>query len=741
MIDGQTLTSPQLVQVTGATIHNLHVDPLLKDLPLELTRVLAFYPRQTHLNESKLEHLRRLVAANRNGELESMVDGQPLRDSQLARLTGVNASNVRQDPIFAVLSTDLQAVRDGFRRLPGELQRPYARRLHAASQAGVASAMVNGSSLTMDETAAVVGCRITDLRTDPYFKPLPGELVPIRDSFTRLPGEDDLAFAKRLHTASKRGDRGTRVDGHALSLSQVSALSGEAEKLLRQDPFFIEVPPELEPVYSAHPRNDDELPLDYAKRLHRASQQDLPDARVDGKPLTYKQLSKLSGASVVSMRTDREFRPFPEELEPIQAAHGAVPGQSKIDHARQLYKASLDDLPDSRVNGQVLTIEQVMRLTGAKRSALTKDARFQQLLERASSAAPVTPAIKVEAPAPKPMEIFEEQLIDQSRTGFHRVLSQHCDLTAEEARWTSTLAKNAAYIVNHPMDPIPEMEAAFPLRDPRDPLHRVHPRYADATGQLSSNVRLVGKPAMAVGVRSMLQSMSRDTTDARVPKMDRARMSRLCDDLEVDVQAEMKRLIEGRMPDPPRTHARKLTKAELPAHEKEALGNRYGLFVPELPENQRPTLLNGRVLGVYLGALNEADDELDDYRASHPGSVSYEMEIVKPSGGKVTVSALGATNHMALANTALDPDSPTPAYDLPRINAIFIPFNLRLTDKDGHEHPRTVMTMVGLDNLYASSNPRREIRVDYEDAYLDQFQQPSTPQADVPDMESKIEPA
>jgi hypothetical protein len=53
--------------------------------------------------------------------------------------------------------------------------------------------------------------------------------------------------------------------------------------------------------------------------------------------------------------------------------------------------------------------------------------------------------------------------------------------------------------------------------------------------------------------------------------------------------------------------------------------------------------------------------------------------------------------------------------------------------------PQTIMALVGLDNLYASDNPKRQVRVDYGDKYLEQFAQAHDAAPESPDVYIKME--
>jgi hypothetical protein len=87
--------------------------------------------------------------------------------------------------------------------------------------------------------------------------------------------------------------------------------------------------------------------------------------------------------------------------------------------------------------------------------------------------------------------------------------------------------------------------------------------------------------------------------------------------------------------------------------------------------------------------------------------------------GVTNYSGAGAVNNTGFANTATRSDLKD--YDRDRINAVFLPFEIGLTDKDGKSRPKSVSVLVGLDNL----EPDRQILVNYGPRFLEQLQPPS----------------
>ncbi|MBW8843347.1 MAG: hypothetical protein JF607_00030, partial [Burkholderiales bacterium] len=333
-------------------------------------------------------------------------------------------------------------------------------------------------------------------------------------------------------------------------------------------------------------------------------------------------------------------------------------------------------------------------------------------------------------------EVLVERSLAQDRTAFFTEVSHHCDLTG---RTQVELSAQPALVLNHRMDPDARLDAVFPLRDPSRPLTHVHARYANADGSLSERVGCT-EVALDTGIYSYLRTLAAQR-DGRLPTLGPAQWTALVRSLERDMMSEIQRLIAGTPAQPPRCVPRRLSEQDLPETERAALTGHYGLFVDAALEGvQRPLLSNGKVLGVYMGALLETDEELEQYRQEHPSSVQYEMDIDQNRPEPAVVAALGAANSTAFANTALRFDGDRPCYDHERLNAIFLPFRAQMTDNAGEPHAQSFMALVALDNLYASSNPSREVRVDYGDAYLEQFKNPPPHERTAPTPRIKPEP-
>ncbi|WP_175984702.1 hypothetical protein, partial [Burkholderia stabilis] len=95
-IDGQPLGLTQLASLSGAQAADLRRDPQLVALPAELAPVRAAFPRQD--NEKAIQYARRLNLASQQNQPGARIDGQPLSLTQLASLSGAEASALRKDP-------------------------------------------------------------------------------------------------------------------------------------------------------------------------------------------------------------------------------------------------------------------------------------------------------------------------------------------------------------------------------------------------------------------------------------------------------------------------------------------------------------------------------------------------------------------------------------------------------------------------------------------------------------------
>jgi hypothetical protein len=347
-------------------------------------------------------------------------------------------------------------------------------------------------------------------------------------------------------------------------------------------------------------------------------------------------------------------------------------------------------------------------------------------------------------PIPRPPTYVETEL-DQARTEFHRLLGEVCDLTGDHEEWSAYLDLEDRVLVRHHMEPRPENDHKFPLRDPVNPLMRVHERYAGEDGKCHPNVGIRRNNAtnpkgvkLGSGLYSYLQEMAK--SDDRL-RLDPARLREVVERLEDDAATQLERLIREETTVEPRVKPRLLEESDVQPHERMLIGQ-YGLFVRRPPgPAEYPTLSNGRILGFYMGALVENRVELAQMRAAHPDYERYAIDARRIGKRRVMYSALGAANSVAFANTALLPDAGKPAFDRQRLNALFIEFEVALTDRENRPRRENVVALVALDNLFKGDEPEAQVLVDYGETFLAQFRQPEADHAEQPDVpEVKREP-
>ncbi|WP_455731727.1 hypothetical protein [Burkholderia stabilis] len=375
-IDGQPLSLPQLASLSGAKETTLRQDPQLVALSIELVSVRAAFPRQD--NEKAIQYARRLNLASQQNQPGARIDGQPLGLTQLASLSGAQASDLRRDPQRVALPLELASVRAAFPRQDNEKGVQYARRLNLASQQNQPGTRIDGQPLSLPQLASLSGAMEAHLRKDSQLVALPVELASVRAAFPRQEKEKNMSYARRLNLASQQSLPGARIDGQPLNLTQLASLSGATEAHLRKDPQLVALPVELAPVRAAFPRQDNEKNVPYARRLNLASQQNQPGARIDGQPLSVTQLASLSGAIEAYLRRDPQLVALPVELASVRAAFPRQDNEKGIQYARRLNLASQQNHPGARIDGQPLSLTQLASLSGAQASDLRKDPQLGQ---------------------------------------------------------------------------------------------------------------------------------------------------------------------------------------------------------------------------------------------------------------------------------------------------------------------------------------------------------------------------
>jgi len=242
----------------------------------------------------------------------------------LSRLSGAAKGDLRKDPAFGPpLTPNLTAVLARLPRHDGENNIAYARRLHQ-----------HDAGLSVTDLARLSGTPEGNLRQDPTFgPPLTPELAEILARVPRHGGENNIAYARRLH----QYDAG-------LSVNYLSRLSGASEGHIKREPTFRPpLPSQLARVLEDVPRRDTEANLAYARRLHQH------DAG-----LSVTDLSRLSGAREFHIREDRTFGPqLTPELAAILEQRPRGEHESNSAYALRLHEhdPALSDADLSRLSG------------------------------------------------------------------------------------------------------------------------------------------------------------------------------------------------------------------------------------------------------------------------------------------------------------------------------------------------------------------------------------------------------
>lgn len=381
-----------------------------------------------------------------------------------------------------------------------------------------------------------------------------------------------------------------------------------------------------------------------------------------------------------------------------------------------------------------------MRLVGSGRTAPAVLAEMQSSVMRSvirlkrSRPAPSEPApkrIKQEPAVTPRAPVLVQRDLDMARTAWLREIDC-CDLVGDTAQWSVTLNETDAVIVRHPMQPDPAKDDEFPLRDPHDP-QQVHKRYATAEGRCHPQVQVL-KVAVSPDMRRYMRDLAKTDPFDRL-MMSQRELSAAFRGIEADVEQEMKRLIANRPHPQPRCETRELGPQDVEPHESLLIGQQ-GLFALKYPDTPEPTFRNGRILGLFSGALLEAEHEYAEQQERFPDMDDYALGVAS-----ITLSPLGHANSMAFANTSLDPNAQNLAYAQDKINALFLPLNVTLTDKNGRPTRQPMTAVVALDNLFAYGESAAQVRLHYGDSYLSRMAGKLEAAQAAPRIQVKAEPA
>jgi hypothetical protein len=297
--------------------------------------------------------------------------------------------------------------------------------------------------------------------------------------------------------------------------------------------------------------------------------------------------------------------------------------------------------------------------------------------------------------------------------------------------------------VQHRLDPDPAMDNQLPWRAPLHPTRRVYEPYAAEDGSVHPAVLARAHEITAIMAhgKALFRGIARDPHDTRLPSTAISHLTKVVwKQLEHAVATEIQRLTRGEPLATPPVHPARVT-ADHVRHRPndQPLINQWGLFLTRRPEHMspqdRPSLLNGRILGVYLGAVLDNQSERENWGQTYTSYPSYAMDLARTNKIVITMSAEGAANSIAFANTAVQPARGSNGlatsgmeYNHTAINAEFVSFTVRMPDRDGGYRMEPISVLVALENAFdPKTNPDGMIIVDYGDNYLWQFDQPDIP--------------
>ncbi|MET0237152.1 MAG: hypothetical protein ABW224_21055 [Kibdelosporangium sp.] len=285
--------------------------------------------------------------------------------------------------------------------------------------------------------------------------------------------------------------------------------------------------------------------------------------------------------------------------------------------------------------------------------------------------------------------------------------------------------------MKHQLVPVPALDRAFPWRCPRDPMNRVYAPFADADGRVHPRVvaRAGEITATMLRHRAILKAMVRDPDDHRLPgTVTNRQLEALWPVLGESVAAEIRRLTRGRAQRSSPVRIARVRREHVPRHEQTLVGQ-WGLFLAKWPPDRsvrrRPSLLNGQIIGVYMGAVLDDPDDLAYWEQTYQRYPAYTLGLGDDTRYESLMGAEGAANAAVFANTATrlvdrpDGRGQEFAIDEERVNAMFIEFVVRMPLPGGGVKAQTIGAVVALENAFdVRANPYGSIIVGYGDTYL-----------------------
>ncbi|WP_189260067.1 hypothetical protein [Lentzea flava] len=275
--------------------------------------------------------------------------------------------------------------------------------------------------------------------------------------------------------------------------------------------------------------------------------------------------------------------------------------------------------------------------------------------------------------------------------------------------------------------PTPGGDDMFPWLDGDDPRKKVFAPFADEHGQLHPYVRenVHQITARMVSGKKMFSDISQDPADDRLPELLPREWTAIWKKLEATVAREIQRLVLNQQLATPRVRVGIVEKHHVELGESVLVGQN-GLFTFTLPADMAPeerlSLINGDILGVYAGAVLRNLAEQNKWKRDHPHTwPHYAFGVSKQD----TMAAEDVNNSIAFANSALKDGE----YDEGRINATFVTFKVTMpvppehrTDPTETTREQAIMVLLPLDNCFdPKKNPFGVILTYYGGEYLRNF--------------------
>lgn len=291
-------------------------------------------------------------------------------------------------------------------------------------------------------------------------------------------------------------------------------------------------------------------------------------------------------------------------------------------------------------------------------------------------------------------------------------------------------------LVKRELAPVPALEKAFPWRSACDPVNRAYEPFADADGRVHPRVVARADEITATMMRNKatLKAIARDPHDHRLPDtVTNGQLAAVWPVLEASVAAEIRRLTRGQALKSPPVRIARVEREHVPEHEQSLVGQ-WGLFLAKWPPNRsasrRPSLLNGQILGVYMGAVLDDPEDLLHWEDTYERYPAYALGLGEGTRHESLMGAEGAANAVVFANTATKLVNRRGgrkfAIDEERVNSLFLEFLVRVPLPAGGFRPQVIGAVVALENAFdEKTNPYGSVIVSYGDAYLPNLNDPS----------------